>query len=333
MLLFTRALFGVLSRVAPATASRIGVRQFLRPPPQRRSARIDDLLATGTRLTLRARGLRIAAWRWGHGPCVALVHGWGGVGGQLATFAAPLVAKGFSVIAFDGPGHGASEGRESSPIHFAETLHAVAELAGPLHGVIAHSFGAAATTVALAHGLPVRRVAFVGPPSRLSDWLRLFGRHIGMNDTAIRAMHDEVPRYIARRWDAIEPVQLARALSVPLLIVHDQDDDEVPVTHGLELADAWPKARLITTRGLGHRRILRDRDTIETVTSFVMEPGRGATLYGYEPRLPNGFLPYQQSEAALIERELFEPPMRFANAPLTSARGGDAGSQSAIRRL
>jgi pimeloyl-ACP methyl ester carboxylesterase len=302
MLLFTRAIFGVLSRVAPATASRAGVRQFLRPPPQRRSARIDDLLATGARLTLHARGLRVAAWRWGHGPCVALVHGWGGVGGQLATFVPPLVAKGFSAIAFDAPGHGESEGRESSPIHFAAALDAVADMTGPLHGVIAHSFGAAAATVALAHGLLVRRAAFVGPPSRLSEWLRLFGRHIGMNDAAIRAMHDEVPRYIARRWEAIEPVQLARSLSVPLLIVHDQDDDEVPVTHGLELADAWPKARLITTHGLGHRRILRDRDTIDTVTSFVMEPGRSGTVADVT------------SETELIERELFEPSMRFAHA-------------------
>ena len=46
MLLLTRACFGVSSRVAPRIASRVGLRQFLRPPSQRRSARIDDLLAT-----------------------------------------------------------------------------------------------------------------------------------------------------------------------------------------------------------------------------------------------------------------------------------------------
>lgn len=100
-----------------------------------------------------------------------------------------------------------------------------------------------------------------------------------MNDEAIRAMHDEVP-----------------------------------VGQGLELAGAWPKARLITTRGLGHRRILRDRETIDMVTSFLMEPGRGVPLHGAGVVPPQSILPHQASDTALIERELFDPTYRFANA-------------------
>jgi len=42
---------------------------------------------------------------------VLLVHGWGGRGAQLASFVEPLVARGFSVLTFDAPGHGASAAR------------------------------------------------------------------------------------------------------------------------------------------------------------------------------------------------------------------------------
>jgi pimeloyl-ACP methyl ester carboxylesterase len=53
------------------------------------------------------------------------------------------------------------------------------------------------------------------------------------------------------------------------LIVHDEDDDEVPFVRGEALANAWPGARLHVTRGLGHRRILRDPDVVSHVCAFI----------------------------------------------------------------
>ena len=44
----------------------------------------------------------------------------------------------------------------------------------------------------------------------------------------------------------------------PMLVVHDEGDDEAPYSGGLAIAHAWPASRLFTTTGLGHRRILRD---------------------------------------------------------------------------
>src|SRR5262249_54885618 len=40
----------------------------------------------------RGQRVRVAAWRWGHGPSVLLVHGWEGRGSQLGAFIEPLVA-------------------------------------------------------------------------------------------------------------------------------------------------------------------------------------------------------------------------------------------------
>ena len=71
---------------------------------------------------MSAGGQRVAGWSWGDGPAVYLVHGWAGVGGQLAAFVPPLLAGGFRVVTFDAPGHGASAGRRSSIIHFADAL-------------------------------------------------------------------------------------------------------------------------------------------------------------------------------------------------------------------
>lgn len=203
-----------------------------------------------------------------------LVHGWAGVGGQLSSFVPALLAEGFSVVTFDAPGHGLSDGHESSLLHFAEAIDAIAASLGPLHGLIAHSFGAAGTTYALSRGLLVDRVAFIGPPSRPSDWIGVFGRQLGASDAVVRRMHDLLLRYFHTDLDKLETIRLAPRLRVPLLVVHDDADDYVPVLQGMELANAWPHADLMTTRGLGHWRILRDPIVIAAIIAFLTTPDR-----------------------------------------------------------
>ena len=58
-------------------------------------------------------------------------------------------------------------------------------------------------------------------------------------------------------------------MNTPLLVVHDRDDRDTFWSEGAALVKAWPGARLMTTEGLGHRRILRDKGVIEDVTQFI----------------------------------------------------------------
>jgi pimeloyl-ACP methyl ester carboxylesterase len=55
------------------------------------------------------------------------------------------------------------------------------------------------------------------------------------------------------------------------LVVHAQDDKEVPFSDGERLAGAWPGAALFPVDGVGHRRILRDPSVITAAVNFVSE--------------------------------------------------------------
>lgn len=68
---------------------------------------------------------------------------------------------------------------------------------------------------------------------------------------------------------ALCPEVLARQLDVPGLVIHDQDDRDVPIEEGAAVARAWPGAQFVRTTGLGHRRILRDPEVIARAAAFI----------------------------------------------------------------
>jgi pimeloyl-ACP methyl ester carboxylesterase len=264
-----RGAFGVLNHAFPRLAARWGERVFFTPPRSALTASVGDFLATGHRTTVTAEGRTIAAWSWGSGPAVYLVHGWGGRGGQLAAFGPALVRAGHRVVTFDAPGHGASPGRHSSLLDFARGLREVVSVFGPAHAVIAHSLGGAATAVALGRGLPIGRAVFIAPPADPAEWTRRLAHQLGMTPTVLRLMQERSEQRLGFQWSELDVPRLASRSSVPLLVIHDRDDPEVSHADGEAIVAASPEARLVTTQGLGHHRILRHHRVVEEAVSFV----------------------------------------------------------------
>src|SRR6478735_2928342 len=104
---------GVAIPPPPHTAEVLGelaASVYLRPMrATRKMPRELAYLETARRFVLPTSSGELAAWQWGEAerPLVGVLHGWEGHGAQLGAFAAPLVAAGFRVLAFDAPGHGA----------------------------------------------------------------------------------------------------------------------------------------------------------------------------------------------------------------------------------
>ena len=70
-------------------------------------------------------------------------------------------------------------------------------------------------------------------------------------------------------WQRLFSGAQAATLEHPALIIHDHDDDVVPCRQGQAFAQSWPRARILSTRGLGHRRVLRDPTVVQEVVRFV----------------------------------------------------------------
>jgi pimeloyl-ACP methyl ester carboxylesterase len=265
-----RTAFAGLQRVAPPVAGWGAARLFCTPPRPRLTDRAREVLATAEPFALRAMGERVAAWKWGSGPVVYLSHGWGGRGGNLAAaFVEPLTAAGFTVVAFDAPGHGASGGRTSSMLHLAAALRAAVERFGPAHALVAHSLGGTAAAFALQRGVEARRAVLVGPAADPQRYIDGFFRWLGIAPALAARVKEGFERRLGFAWGELAVPGYAPRMRTPLLVVHDRDDAEVPWRDGAAIAAAWPGARLVTTTGLGHRVILRDPGVVRETVEFV----------------------------------------------------------------
>lgn len=295
-----RLAFRATDAVSPDLARRWAQRLFTTPPRHAASPTEQTMVRRGRAFSFKSGGLSLRAWCWGEGPAVLLAHGWGGRGGQLHAFIEPLLDEGYSVLTFDAPGHGRSEGRTASVPLFARAMMDLAELRGPFHAVIGHSFGGATAAYALSHGLSATRAVLIAAPESPEGFYRELLTALGFpaarQEICLRAMERD---YDLRLADIHGPSRAAE-IRVPGLVIHDATDREVPLAHGEAYAAAWPGARLVRTEGLGHRRILCDPEVIATTTAFLRESATLAvgSARGCGPRS--------------LETHLFQRDLRYA---------------------
>lgn len=263
--------FHALRRLWPDLAHR-GAERLFSSPRRHREPEVERLARLeGRPFHFTSRGLRLRGQAWGEGPAILCLHGWEGRGTQFHTFVDPLMKAGCSVIAFDQPGHGGSQGHRSGPLEWARaTLDLVAQI-GPIQGLLAHSLGAAGAAIAMDHGLSVPRAVFLAPPARPDPYYHGVLSLLGFPEADHPAAFLAYARRTGLPPERIRLHSLASGLRTPLLVIHDRGDREVPWTDGEAIASAWPSARLLSTEGLGHRRILRDPGVIQEAVSFLQQ--------------------------------------------------------------
>ena len=285
----TNVRFAASALLAPELAGAWAERLFLTPPRPK-----DAVLASLDLIDARSglfehKGRAIATWTWGarshDAPAVLLAHGWGGHAAQMRGFVFPLLQAGYRVVAFDQPAHGASEGKLSGLPDFADVLAEVASRQGAIQGVVAHSMGGAATALAIARGLPVRRAVIIGTSMEVGAYARRFARWHGMPERVREAMQAAIEERFGVRWSQLDVAKLAPRLRAPALVIHDRDDRTVPWAEAARFARLWPQARLLLTQGLGHRRILEDEEVARAAAEFIA--GRSAVASVAAPALPN----------------------------------------------
>jgi pimeloyl-ACP methyl ester carboxylesterase len=259
--------------VAPRSAERFAAWRFFRPARGRHPQAPAVPGWVARQFQVRTSGSLLTAWSWGSGPTVMLVHGWNGSAAQLSGFVGPLLRRGFRVVAYDQPGHGHSLGRFASLPLFIESTRAVAAICGPVEAVVGHSLGGTGAALALAEEPFARRAVLLAAPAQIQYFAHAFTRMLGLPPQRAPGLLARIEQRVRRSADSFDLFRLAAGMQIPLLVMHDAKDREVPFEHGLGVAAAWPGAQFERLERLGHTRLLTDPAVIQRVVDFVSNAG------------------------------------------------------------
>lgn len=219
-------------------------------------------------------GKRISTYVWGEDnkKTVLLVHGWSSRAATFYQFIPQLVDAGYRVVAFDAPGHGLSKGKETDVNEYHSIIKALHSTYGHFIGIIAHSFGALCSLYSISQGTSCDKIILISPPSsfwglvekykvifRIPD--KIIYRHKKLVENRYTKLKDKV-------WDVMSPLN-NNPEGTQSLVIHDQQDYDIPCQEGIALAKSLKNCTLILTEGLGHRKILKSDEIIKTVIQFL----------------------------------------------------------------
>ena len=283
-----RAGFSLLGPLAPRLAARMAYRIFTTPRYRARHLNSDEWLEKAQRTTFFFQSLPLRVYEWGEGDrTILLAHGWESRGTALRSFVPPLVARGYRVIALDGPAHGESEGKQTNMKQYGEALLALIRREGSVKGLICHSFGGAATLYVLGHLAPdlhLERLVLVAVPGSIVPFYREVVDTLKLPRAAaahFRRIMEQIGQRPLEELDATKGEAHRRVDAI--LLVHDEGDGAVPIASSREMLRHWDNARLLQTRGLGHSRLMKNPVVVERVAAFLGEGENDPIFAGTAP--------------------------------------------------
>ena len=200
-----------------------------------------------------------------------IIHGAGSCKESHHDFARAAVAIGLGAICFDQRGHGESDGPMDGRV-----LQDVAAIAGHLRLALGDHDAPLALRgssmggyLAILAAEPVRSAAVVAICPASAEGLRR-----GLETGTLRFDADgaALDDFLCGH----DLAQAVAALTAPLLLLHAEGDEQVPIQHSRELAKALsvPGSRLIALPG-GHHRSIQHDEELQAVSLRFIEQALG----------------------------------------------------------
>lgn len=200
---------------------------------------------------------------------VLLVHGWSGRGTQLVKIADKLIELGYSTISFDAPAHGKSPGNSTLMTEFIASILELEKKFGPFEYIVGHSLGGMSTLNAIKQGLKVKKAVIIGSGDSVNDILQDFVSKLELKKNIAIKMRDSFEKEYQMDMESFSAYVAAKEVNVPVLVVHDKLDKDVPYSASENIHKHLENSELLLTEDLGHRKILGDKEVIIKIVDFI----------------------------------------------------------------
>jgi pimeloyl-ACP methyl ester carboxylesterase len=200
---------------------------------------------------------------------ILLVHGWSGRGTQLVKFAEAFEKLGFQIVSFDAPAHGKSPGNTTLMPDFIASILEIEKQFGPFEAAIGHSLGGMSLLNAVKEGFKIKRLTIIGSGDIVKDIIDDFVKKLQLNSKIGDLLRIHFEKKSNRTMDSYSSFHAASEISIPVLVIHDENDEEVPISCAHHIHQHLKNGEVMITQNLGHRKILGDAAVIQKTIQFI----------------------------------------------------------------
>jgi pimeloyl-ACP methyl ester carboxylesterase len=225
---------------------------------------------------LHFNGKNVFTYKWGEGKKILLVHGWSGHTGQLTKIINALLEHNYQIISFDAPAHGSSSGKQTDYLEISKIISQITKTFTNNEGfeaIIAHSFGVNFVCNALNNGVKTKKFIALAPMANVDRVYLNFKISLNLSEKVMKKLRKLQEKKFKECkpliWENISTIWNAKKINVSTLIIHDKDDEEIPITEGLALKDALKNSSILITENLGHYFILENMSVISKMIEFI----------------------------------------------------------------
>ncbi|MEO6550689.1 MAG: alpha/beta hydrolase [Ferruginibacter sp.] len=271
---YIRAKFKMITALSKQRAAEKAFDLFC-TPFLKSKVRTPVIFEQAEKLSFTLNGLKVNGFRWNHYQPhkVLILHGFGSAAHKFHQYVAPLIDKGYEVLAFDAPAHGSSEGSTINAVQYCQMIEEVLKRYGPVKSFLAHSFGGMAVSLAIEKLVHTgdTKIALISPATETVSAVNAAFKMLQLKDPEVRRQFDEIIYKMSGQkteWFSIK--RALQNIKASVLWLHDEDDDITPLEDALKVQQQnFPNVRFVITKGLGHRKIYGDTTVKNEVLQFL----------------------------------------------------------------
>ena len=276
VLTFYSAKFRAMALISREKAAKAAFEFFCTPYSKRRTFEAPGSFKKANKLTFEFQNHQIHGFQWKptvpNGYKILICHGFDSQSYKFDSYVEPLLHQGFELFAFDAPAHGLSSGKTITAVLYSDMLTKVFAEYGPFGGIIAHSFGGIAVTLALEQlegNLP-KRLVLIAPATETTRSLNDFCRLLKISRDVKKDLEKLILQISGQPVSWFSVARIIPSLSIPTLWLHDVKDTVTPYDDMKHLPDLqMPHVESVLTENLGHS-LYKDEAVAKKIIGFLV---------------------------------------------------------------
>lgn len=243
-------------------------------PPTRVRKELPVIFKKAEKLSFLFEGVKIAGYRWNHPQTkkVLILHGFESSVLNFDKYVAPLVKKGYEVLAFDAPAHGRSGGKRINAVDYKNFILFILKQYGPVTSFVSHSFGGLALSLALEE-LPHDehwKVVLIAPATESVTAMQQFFAYMKLDNEVKNEFENLITEANGNPISWYSVARAAANIRAQVLFLQDKKDLQTPYKDVVPVIEKdYPNFTFRITDGLGHRRIYKDANSLKSVMDFL----------------------------------------------------------------